>query len=119
MQRRIFFLTIALSALLSAADVAGKWVAQVPGRDGQTREQVMNFAVSGDKLTGKMEGGPGGGVDIQDGKVSGDTITFNVTREMGGNSVTWKYTGKVSGDEIKFLREGGRAPQEFTAKRAK
>ena len=27
-----------------ASDVNGKWVAQVPGRDGQTRETIFNFA---------------------------------------------------------------------------
>jgi hypothetical protein len=103
-----------------AADVAGKWTAQVPGRDGQTREQAMTFAVDGAKLTGKVAMGPGGDADIQDGKVDGDNISFKVVREFNGNTITWNFTGVVSGDEIKFKREGGRgAAQEFTAKRVK
>ncbi|WP_051670824.1 hypothetical protein [Bryobacter aggregatus] len=119
-QRRTIFQAVLLLGTLcftlSAADIAGKWVAEVPGRDGQKREQPMTFNVDGNKLTGTI-GGQGGDTAIQDGKIEGDTITFKVTREMGGNSVTWTYTGKVSGKEIAFKREGGRAPQEFTAKR--
>lgn len=123
MQRRILIQTTlvlgALPFVLFAADVAGKWVAQVPGRDGQTREQAITFAVDGDKLSGTMAGGPGPEAKIEDGKIEGDKLSFKVTREMGGNSVTWTYKGVIAGDEIKFTREGGRAPQEFVAKRAK
>ena len=120
--RILFALTLiaALSAVVLAADVTGKWTAQVPGRDGQTREQIFNFKVDGDKLTGTMSLPQGQETAIADGKVSGDTLTFTVTREMGGNTVKLTYTGTISGDEIKFKREGGRGPaREFTAKRAK
>jgi hypothetical protein len=100
------------------ADVTGKWVAQVPSRQGGTREQTFNFKTNGDKLTGTISGRQGD-VAITDGKISGDTITFTVKVEYGGNSVEQKYTGTVSGDEIKFKREGGQGgPREFTAKHA-
>jgi hypothetical protein len=112
-------LICALSLTLLAADVTGKWIAQVPGRDGQTREQTFTFKVDGDKLTGTMSGRQSD-TPIADGKISGDTISFTVTREFGGNTMKWTYTGKVAGDEIKFKREGGQGqPQEFVAKRAK
>ena len=115
----VFALISALCAVALAADVTGKWTAQVPGRDGQAREQVFNFKVDGEKLTGTMPGRQGQEVAIADGKVSGDTISFTVTREMGGNSVKQTYTGTVAGNEIKFKREGGQGqPREFTAKRA-
>jgi hypothetical protein len=120
-KRTTFILAIvcALAAVAFAADVSGKWTAQVPGREGQMREQTFNFKVDGDTLTGTMSGGRGGDVEITDGKVSGDTISFTVTREFGGNTMKWSYTGAVSGDEIKFKREGGRGgTQEFVAKRA-
>jgi hypothetical protein len=109
----------ALSVIALGADVTGKWTAQVPGRDGQAREQIFNLKAEGDKLTGTVSGGRGGDVAIADGKVSGDTVSFTVTREMGGNTVKWTYTGTVAGNEIKFKREGGPGqPREFTAKRA-
>jgi hypothetical protein len=112
-----------LAALASvwAADVNGKWVAQIPGRDGQTRETTFNFKAEGDKLTGTMSGRQGD-IQIADGKISGDDISFTATVSFGGNEIKLLYKGKVAGDEIKFTRtrEGGNQPgQEFTAKRVK
>ena len=114
-------LTIVVATLVWAADVSGKWTAQVPGRGGQTREQTFNFKVDGEKLTGTISGMQGD-IPISDGKVKGDDISFIVTMSFGGNEVKMNYKGKVSGDEIKFTRtrEGSeQPPQEFTAKRAK
>jgi hypothetical protein len=104
-------LAVAVGAL--AADVTGKWVAQVPGRSGQTRETTFNFKVDGTKLTGTMTGRQGD-VEIA-GTVSGDTVTFSVETQRGKQT----YTGKISGNEIQFKRDTGQgAAQEFTAKRA-
>ena len=106
--------------LALAADVAGKWTAQVPSRNGGTRDQAFTFKVDGDKLTGSVSGRDGQDIAISDGKISGDTLTFVVKMDMGGNTVEQKYTGKVSGAEIQFKRESGQGqPREFTAKRAK
>lgn len=110
-------LVVAIGAL--AADISGKWVAQVTGRNGQAREATFTFKVEGDKLTGTMSGGQGGDVALTEGKVSGDTVSFTVSRERNGNTIKQNYTGTISGSEIKFKREGGRgAAQEFVAKRA-
>lgn len=109
-----------LATSLVAADVSGKWSAQVPGRNGETREQIFNLKADGEKLTGTMSAGQGGEASIDDGKVAGDTVSFTMTREMNGNTVKWTYTGTVSGDEIKMKRAGGQGePREFVAKRAK
>lgn len=120
MKIRLALLSCILAAVTWAADVAGKWSAQMPGRDGNTREVAMNFKVEGDKLTGTI-GGQRGDAEISDGKVSGDEISFSVVREFQGNQVKLNYTGHVSGDEIHFKvqREGGEGnSREFTAKRA-
>jgi hypothetical protein len=105
----------------AAADVTGKWTATVPGRNGQTREQTFTFKADGEKLTGSVTGFQGNEVPIQDGKISGDDITFTVTMSFQGNEVKQSYKGTVSGDEIKFTRqrEGSDQKQEFTAKKAK
>jgi hypothetical protein len=126
MNRKIVFLSacfvFAMVTLAWAADLSGKWVAQVQGRGGQTRETTFNFKAEGSKLTGTVSGMRGGENPIADGKITGDEISFTVTSNFGGNDVKLVYKGKVSGDEIKFTRtrEGGDQPgQEFTAKRAK
>lgn len=105
---------------LHAADVAGKWTAQVPGREGQTREATFTFAVDGEKLTGTVSA-PMGDVPITDGTVKGDAIAFTTVMNFGGNEVKLLYKGTVAGDEIKFTRqrEGGDRVAEFAAKRVK
>jgi hypothetical protein len=107
--------------LLAAANVTGKWTANVPGRDGQTREVTYNLKADGNTLTGTMPGRGGQEIQITDGKIDGDTITFKTKMEFNGNTMIMNYTGKVEGDTIKFTskREGGeQPPREFTAKRA-
>jgi len=113
----LFLLLAALAAF--AADVSGKWVAQVPGRNGQTREVTFNLKADGGTLTGTVSGRRGD-MPIADGKIDGDNISFTQTMEFNGNSMKFIYKGKISGDEIKFTREreGGEGqPAEFTAKR--
>jgi hypothetical protein len=115
--------TLLAATLAWAADVTGKWVAQVPGREGQTRETTFTLKAEGDKLTGSVSGRQGD-TPISDGKISGDDISFTVVRNFQGNEFKIHYKGKVAGDEIKFTatREGGPGggqPQEFVAKRVK
>ncbi len=116
-KRFVLMLCILLAASFAAQaeDLTGKWVAQVPGRDGQARENTLTLKQDGDKSTGTMAGGQGGDAAISDGKVVGKTVSLAVVTERG----TRTYVGQISGDEIKFKREGGQAPQEFTAKRSK
>ena len=69
--------------------------------DGQARTTTFTFKVDGEKLTGTAAS-PQGEVQIQDGKVSGDAISFVLVRNFGGNDVKINYKGKAAGDEIKF-----------------
>ncbi len=117
MRKSLFFLAILTIVALTAAaaDVTGKWTAQVPGREGQTREVTFTFKQAGEALTGTMTGRQGD-INISDGKVVGDNISFSAA---GGGGNVQKYTGTISGNEIKMKREGGQGqPREFVAKRA-
>ena len=121
MKKSSFSCTIVLLLLAAvaafAADVSGKWVAQVPGRNGQMRETTFNLKADGGSLTGTVSGRNGDN-PISDGKIDGDNISFTQTLEFNGNTVKLIYKGKISGDEIKFTREReGGEPAEFTAKR--
>jgi len=113
-----------------AADFSGKWVAQMPGRDGQTHESTFTFKADGETLTGTISG-PRGDTEISDGKISGDQISFSQIMEFNGNTMKILYKGTISGDQITFtrMREGGQGggggqgrkgggPMQFTAKRA-
>jgi hypothetical protein len=123
LQRMMAVVAIAVAVLavvVQAADVTGKWTGSVPTRDGGTREATFNFKQDGEKLTGTMTG-PQGDIELKDGVVKGDDVSFNVALSFGGNEVKLIYKGKVAGDEIKFTRqrEGADQTQEFTVKRAK
>jgi len=118
MLKKILLLA-SLALVAAAADVSGKWVAQIPGRDGQTRETTYNFKADGAALKGTMSGFQGNQIDISDGKIDGDKISFVVKMEFNGNAIEMKYSGVVAGDEIKMKRSTQRGEQEFTAKRAK
>lgn len=113
-----------------AADVNGKWIAQIPGRDGTPQEQTFTFKASGSTVTGAISS-PRGDQEISEGKISGDDLSFAVVRKFNDMEMRSNYKGKVSGNEIKFIMErvmpagggfggGGEAPKptEFTAKRA-
>ena len=127
-------LAVALAALFgltaSAADVTGKWVAQVPGRQGNTMEQTYNLKQTGDKVTGTISS-QRGDQEISEGKVAGDAISFVTVMSFGGNEMKMVYKGTIAGNEIKFTRSmeggpgggggGGRGmggPVEFVAKKA-
>lgn len=101
-----------------AADVTGKWTAEVPGRDGEKRTQTYNLKADGGKLTGTVSGMMGQDAEISDGKVDGDNISFKVVREFNGNTMTMEYSGKVSGDSLDLTMKTPRGERKVTAKRA-
>ncbi|MFZ1941185.1 MAG: hypothetical protein WBA18_00130 [Terracidiphilus sp.] len=101
-----------------AADFNGKWTAEVQGRNGM-QTVTFDIHVDGSTVTGKITT-PRGEMDITNGKVDGDNISFDTTMSMNGNSFTMNYKGTADGDNIKFTRTfggGDRPPQEFVAKR--
>jgi hypothetical protein len=101
-----------------AADPTGKWSATFDTMIGQ-QKYTYEFKLVGDKLTGKAVS-QNGGVEIQEGKVSGDVITFVENINFQGNDLRIEYTGKISGDEIKFTRKVAEyATEELVAKREK
>jgi hypothetical protein len=115
------FARLALAGLLAVAafgaDVSGKWKATT-NMGGQAREITFDFRVDGETLTGTMTG-PRGAVDISDGKVKGDNLSFVVVRNFQGNEMKINYKGKLKDDEIKFNVEVAGREFETVAKRAK
>jgi hypothetical protein len=96
------------------------WTQQARGGGGgdaaaTPRKSTLKLKADGEKLTGTLTQpafgrrgqGDGGAAPapvetaISNGKVKGDEISFEVTREAGGNSRTTKYAGKIDGDTIK------------------
>ncbi|MFH1185782.1 MAG: hypothetical protein V1755_12215, partial [Chloroflexota bacterium] len=59
----------------AAADVDGKWTAQVPGFQGDTIDITFTFKAEGAKLTGTV-GSPMGEQPISEGKIGGEDLSF-------------------------------------------
>jgi hypothetical protein len=111
----------ALSALaVFGADVNGKWTYEMQTRDGQKREASMTLKAEGDKLTGTVQGRQGDR-PIENGKINGDEISFEMTVNMGGESRKLLYKGKIEGDELKLNMSSPNAEfsRDFVAKRMK
>lgn len=107
-------------------DPTGKWTWTMPGRDGGPgRTTTLTLKVEGEKVTGKVASpGREGQVmetEIADGKLTGDDLSFTVTREWGGNKFVAKYSGKVTADTLKGKievdRNGETMSRDFEAKR--
>jgi hypothetical protein len=126
MRNHGFFWMLALVLLCAmtaaAADISGKWNAQVPGRGGQAMDTTFTFKVSGEKLTGTVSM-QFGDQEISDGKVTGDDVAFVTVIDFGGNTLKF-ITGKVAARLVHRTMEGAvpavvdPAPVEFVAKKA-
>ena len=110
MKKRLLVLMAVLAFTASAADLTGNWKATLD-MGGQSRERTFVFKQDGAKLTGETTSSMMGKSTITDGKVDGDTVTFTITANPGGQGdMKLTYKGKiVSATEIKFAVEGGMA----------
>lgn len=120
--RRLILAGLIATMTSLAADVSGKWTAEMQGRNGNTMTVTMNLKADGEKLTGTVSGRMGD-TEISDGKVAGDDVSFTVVREFNGNSFKQNYKGKLEGDTIHFTIKteggmGGGQERKVDAKRA-
>ncbi len=120
--------TLSLTFLASAADIGGKWTVDASAapaggagrRGGGMGGGTYEFKVAGTTLTGSItRPGMGGGeptvTQIADAKITGDTFTFSVTNNFGGNEMKVVYTGKVVGDKLELTFDmGGRGARTIT-----
>jgi hypothetical protein len=114
---------LALAGTAQAGEsVAGKWKGQFDSQIG-LQKYTYEFKVAGTNLTGKAIGEREMGTNevvITEGTITTNGIFFVEPLKFGDNELRIEYTGKVSGDEIKFHRKVGEfAEEDFVAKRAK
>src|SRR5919106_3655131 len=105
MKTRITLLTLALFSLSAlAADVTGTWKAEFQTQRG-LQKYTFKLKQDGTSVTGKADverDGEKREAELKEGKVEGDTITFVEPLKIQDNELRIAYTGKISGDEIKF-----------------
>jgi hypothetical protein len=115
-------LVLGLAGAAAAGDVAGTWTAEFDSQIG-VQKYTYVFKVDGETLTGTATGERMGDtveVEITDGKVVGDKVTFTEMLDFQGQQIPITYTGTIAGDEINFTRNVGEfATEEIVAKRKK
>lgn len=111
-------LALCLATAALGADPSGTWKASFDTQIGQ-QNYTYEFKVTDGKLTGTAKSDFGSS-EIREGKFSGDTLSFVEILNFEGNEIRIEYTGKISGDEIKFTRKvGDFATEQLVAKRVK
>lgn len=117
------FALVATTALVmlapaSGADIAGTWTASFDTQIG-VQNYTYTFKVDGTQLTGTAKS-DNGNVQIAEGTINGDDISFVENLDFQGMPLRIVYKGKVSGDQIKFTRTIlDMFTEELVAKRAK
>lgn len=102
-------LLLGLAGTLPAADVNGRWKTEFEVQDWHLK-YTYEFKAEGGKLTGKAyrdRDGQKATATIQEGKINGDDVSFVEIVQAGDQDLRIEYTGKVSGDKIKFTRKVG------------
>jgi enterochelin esterase-like enzyme len=110
MKTHITFLTLAVFSLSAfAADVTGTWKAEFDTQRG-LQKYTFTLKQDGTSVTGKASAereGEKREAELKEGKVEADTITFVEPLKIQDNEINITYTGKISGNEIKFTRKVG------------
>ena len=121
MKTHLTLLTLAVASLSAlAADVTGTWKAEFETQRG-VQKYTFTLKQDGTNVTGKASvemTDQKRDAEFKDGKVEGDTVTFVESLKIQDNEVRITYTGRISGNEIKFTRKvGDFGSTEATAKR--
>lgn len=95
-----------------AAGIDGEWEGSMPGMGGKPMKLSYDFKTAGDKLTGTSAGYGGKKIDIKDGKVDGNNISFTVESKFQGNKSIVKYTGVFLGDILKLSFVSNMSPKD-------
>jgi enterochelin esterase-like enzyme len=103
-----------------AADLSGAWKAEFDTPRG-LQKYTFTLKQDGPSVTGKVNvdrAGEKREAELKEGKVEGDTVTFVEPLKIQDNEVRVTYTGKISGEEIRFTRQvGDFGSSEATARR--
>lgn len=99
-----------------AAQVAGEWAMMVTSPQGPL-DVTMTLVQSGSSFTGTMTS-PMGSQEISDGQINGRSLTWSLTMQIGGQSITLNYRGEVDGNRMTGSAElGSFGSATFTAER--
>ena len=103
---RLIALSVAIQFGLHGADLAGIWMGETTGRNGEKQDIAFQFKTARGNAVGVMFGDE---VDLplEDLKIEEDKVSFSVTtvNYYSGSRQTMVYTGTVSDKEMRLTRE--------------
>ena len=98
-----------LEVVASAADITGNWKADLQTPQGMVQVSY-SFKQTGDALTGTWQVAQSPTIQISDGKITGDKVSFVVKMDANGGMV-FAQEGKINGDEIQLtMKPSGEFP---------
>jgi hypothetical protein len=109
-----------LAAHAFAADATGKWKGSFEVSGGPVVNLTFDLKAADTALTGTVSGLLDRAIEIKDGKVQGDDVSFWVVSEYQGNPIKLVYKGKIGDGQIQFTMgtEDGGWSTEIVAKKA-
>lgn len=87
--------------VVEAAKVAGTWRFERVNDNGDTMTATLKLKQDGNKVTGTTQWADNEPVEIEQGKLEGNKLTYQVTRENNGQKWTAKYDAEVTAEAIK------------------
>jgi hypothetical protein len=107
-----------LAVVASAADLTGNWKGDLETPQGKVQVSY-SLKQDGESLTGTWQTAQSPTIQITEGKVAGDKVTFVV--KIDAANLTFAHEGKIKGDEIELtMKPSGEFPgATVIAKRVK
>ncbi len=101
-------LIVVVAAVASAADITGNWKADLDTPQGKVQVSY-SLRQDGETLTGTWQTAQSPTIQISEGKVAGDKVTFVVKIDAAG--IAFVHEGKINGDEIQLtMKPSGEFP---------
>lgn len=114
----ISILVLALLAFAQGKDLSGRWTAML--KKGKSGTATMNVNVSGLEMAGTLSDPSGQTLQIENGKIEGNQLTFDVTAREHGGTKSIHFFGQVADDLITLHNESHGMPgQTMTFHRIK
>ena len=114
---RVAIVSMAVLVFAQGSELAGRWQATLRKGD-RTGTCVMDVTLSGTQVTGTLSDPSGQIWQIENGKVEGNQLTFDVTAREHGGTKEIHFFGQVTHDLITLHNEsGGKQGQTMSFRR--
>ena len=108
---RLLILAIFVQCTVFGAELAGIWMGQTTGRNGEKEDIAFQFKMAKGNLAGVMFGDESD-LPVEDLKVEADMVSFSVTNVnyYSGSRLTLVYSGTLTDKEMHLTRQRKGAP---------